>query len=120
MAYRFIQNNSIEFGVNWLLRRLQIVPNAYYNYLKNRMAEYRSRKDHIYKKINDIYHESNGVLGYRSMRIFLERKKIYLSNATVHKYMNTVLGLMSVVRRKKPNYKKNLLNSMKLFTSHRA
>ena len=106
MAYRFIQNNSIEFGVNWLLRRLQIVPNAYYNYLKNRMAEYRSRKDHIYKKINDIYHESNGVLGYRSMRIFLERKKIYLSNATVHKYMNTVLGLMSVVRRKKPNYKK--------------
>ena len=106
MAYRFIQNNSIEFGVNWLLRRLRIVPNAYYNYLKNRMAEYRSRKDHIYKKINDIYHESNGVLGYRSMRIFLERKKIYLSNATVHKYMNTVLGLMSVVRRKKPNYKK--------------
>ena len=36
MAYRFIQKYSYLFGVRWLLRRLNIYPNAYYNYLKNR------------------------------------------------------------------------------------
>lgn len=36
MAYRFIQKYSYLFGVRWLLRRLNIFPNAYYNYLRNR------------------------------------------------------------------------------------
>ena len=36
MAYRFIQKNSHLFGVRWLLRRLNICPNAYYNYFKKR------------------------------------------------------------------------------------
>ena len=38
------------------------------------------------------------------MKVYLERKGIKLSNHTVHKYMNTELGLFSIVRRKKPNY----------------
>lgn len=36
MAYRFIQKYSYLFGVRWLLRRLNIFPNTYYNYLRNR------------------------------------------------------------------------------------
>ena len=64
------------------------------------------QKSRIHNKISRIYHDNNGVLGYRSMRVFLSRKKIYLSTTTVHKYMNKELGLMSVVRRKKPNYRK--------------
>jgi len=36
MAYRFIQKYSYLFGVRWLLRRLNICTNAYYNYLKRR------------------------------------------------------------------------------------
>ena len=36
MAYRFILKYSYLFGVRWLLRRLNICPNAYYNYLKRR------------------------------------------------------------------------------------
>ena len=106
MAYRFIKNNSKTFGVNWLLRHFNIYPNAYYNYLKGKKAGYRLQKARIHRKISRIYHENNGVLGYRSVRVFLSRKKIYLSTTTVHKYMNKELGLMSVVRRKKPNYRK--------------
>ena len=64
------------------------------------------QKTRIHRKISRIYHDNNGVLGYRSMRVFLSRKKIYLSTTTVHEYMNKELGLMSVVRRKKPNYRK--------------
>jgi transposase InsO family protein len=40
------------------------------------------------------------------MRAYLERKGIVLRALTVHKYMNTELGLMSVTRRKAPEYKK--------------
>ena len=39
------------------------------------------------------------------MKVYLERKGTVLSNLTVHKYMNTELGLLSIVRRKKPDYK---------------
>jgi putative transposase len=106
MVYRFIQDNHNEFGVNWLLRRFKISPNAYYNYSKKRKAAYHTGKERICNEISIIYHENNGILGYRNMRVFLERKEICLSNVTVHRYMNTELGLMSVVRRKKPNYKK--------------
>jgi transposase InsO family protein len=94
------------FGVNWLLKRFNIYPNAYYNYLKGRKTGYQLQKAQICRIISRIYHENNGVLGYRSMRVFLSRKKIYLSPATVHKYMNKELKLFSVARRKKPNYRK--------------
>jgi len=68
--------------------------------------------------ISEIYHNDSGVTGYRTMKIYLERKGIRLSNLTVHKYMNKELGLLSVVRRKKTKYTKgeahekfpNLLN----------
>ena len=58
------------------------------------------------KKIVEIYHAHHGVDGYRSMKIYLERSHIYLSRLTVHKYMNKELGLRSIVRPKKPDYRK--------------
>ncbi|MDL2301059.1 IS3 family transposase [Lachnospiraceae bacterium OttesenSCG-928-D06] len=105
-AYRFIQKYHKLFGVRWLLCRMQIPPNAYYNFLRNRKAAYYTQKQGILEQIKVIYHEHNGVDGYRSMKIYLGRKGIHLSNLTVHKYMNGELGLTSVVRRKKPDYKK--------------
>lgn len=35
-AYRFLDQHRDEFGTRWLLRRLGIYPNAYYNYRKQR------------------------------------------------------------------------------------
>lgn len=45
--------------------------------------------------------------------MYLERKGFYLSNLTTRKYMNQELGLCSVVRRKKPGYRKG--NPHKVF-----
>ena len=39
-AYRFIEQYHGLFGLRWLLRRLKICPNAYYNYRKHRKADY--------------------------------------------------------------------------------
>ena len=55
-------------------------------------------------KITEIYHKHHGVDGYRSMRIYLERESFSYSATTVHKYMNSILGLRSIVRPKKPGY----------------
>ena len=106
MAYRFIQENHEIFGVRWLLRRLNLLPNGYYNYLKIKKSNYYEKKEKTLSKIKSIYHEHEGVDGYRSMRVFLERKNIRISAATAHKYMNKELKLYSIVRRKKPNYEK--------------
>lgn len=107
MTYRFIEENHHIFGVRWLFKRLGIYPNAYYNYLKHRKADYCARKLQIKEQIQAIYHEHGGVDGYRQMKVYLERRDIKLSALTVHKYMNTEMGLISVVRRKKPGYKKS-------------
>lgn len=106
MAYRFIQENSFTFGLRWLLRKFNLSPNAYYNFLKGIKDDYRVHKKAICDIITEIYHETEGRLGYRSMQIFLARKGIYLSRPTVHKYMNKELGLYSIVMRKKPAYRR--------------
>ncbi len=93
-----------EFGVRWLLQKLDIYPNAYYNYRKHRKADYYAQKSEVQNKIQELYHTHNGVDGYRMMKVYLERAGYYLSRLTVHRYMNTELGLKSITRRKKPDY----------------
>lgn len=98
-AYRFIDEYRDLFGVQWLLQRLEIYPNIYYNYRKHKRAKEAARKRDILHQIQAIYHETNGVAGYCRMRIYLSRNGIELSALTVHKYMNTELGLLhSIVR----------------------
>ena len=95
----------MTFGVRWLLRRMDICPNAYYNYRKDRKAGYRERKEQLKDKILKIFHEYSGNPGYRMMRVYLLRAKISLSHATILKYMQE-LGIQSTVKPKKPAYKK--------------
>lgn len=90
--------------MRWLLRRLAICPNAYYNNLKHRKTDYYTQKAEVQAQIQEIYHAHNGVDGYRSMKVYLERKGYFYSAVTVHKYMNTELGLRFIVRPQKPEY----------------
>lgn len=118
MAYRFIDENQEEFGLRWLLAHMGICINAYYNYLKHTKADYQDKKGQVFDEIKTIYHDLNGIIGHRGMQVFLARKGICFSKATVHKYMNKELHLHCICRRKKPGYRKghahkifpNLLN----------
>lgn len=106
-----------EFGLRWLLRRLKIYPNAYYNYKKSHKDHYLRKKAEHKQAILDIYHEYSGRPGHRMMAVFLARKNITLSKTTVLKYMQE-LEIRSVVAPKKRRYHKgecykkfaNLLN----------
>ena len=84
---------------------MKICPNAYYNYQKNRKARYHQRKEAVKQVILDIYHEYEVRPGYRMMKVFLERKKIFLSQNTVLKYMQE-LKIHSIRRPKKVRYHK--------------
>ena len=103
-AYRFIQKYNKKFGLRWLLKKFNICPNAYYNYLKNRKADYHRQKDEIKNSIREIYHTHGGVDGYRTIHVYLIRKGHDISRLTVHKYMNTEMQLFSISRKKKPEY----------------
>jgi len=106
VVYRFIDQYKKLFGLRWLLRRLKLFPNAYYNYLKHRKSGYLQKKKIILGKIKEIYYKYNRLPGHRMMTIFLERAGIYLSKTTVQKYMNRILNLHAVVQRRKPLYRK--------------
>ena len=95
-----------------MFRRCNVYTNGYNNYLKHRKQTYQERKNKIHTAISDIYHEHDGIPGYRMIKNFLERKNIFISNLTAHKYMNNDLKLFSVVRRKKPGYKKGTVNEV--------
>ena len=88
------------------MRRLKIYPNAYYNYRKQRKSAYQNEKKIIKEKISKIYHDHNGVVGYRMVKLYLEKDGIIRSNLTIHNYMNKELRLRSITRRKRPNYRK--------------
>ena len=83
---------------------MNICPNAYYNYRKHRKAAYYTQKSKVQAQIREIYHEHNGVDGYRSMTVYLARKGFHYSPITIHKYMNKEMGLYAIVRPKKPEY----------------
>jgi putative transposase len=101
--YLFIQQNHDEFGIRWLLRKFKLSPNAYYNFLKNKKANYNTQKQKIKKEILKYYHRYNGTPGYRMINTLLERKRIIVSKLTVYKYMKE-LGIRSIVMKKRPSY----------------
>ena len=91
-------------GLRWLLKRFGVFSNDYYNYLKDRKAAYRKRKERLLNCITETYHERKGVPGYRLMSALLKNKGIRISPTTCRKYMNCELKLFSVTRRHRPGY----------------
>lgn len=84
-AYQFIQKYNKKFGLRWILRKFNICPNTYYNYLKNRKADYHRHKDEIKTSIREIYHSHGGVDGYSTIHAYLCRKGYNINRLTVYK-----------------------------------
>ncbi len=53
------------------------------------------------EKNDEICHRHNSIDGYRSIMIYLKKEGYCYSAAAIHKYMNTELGLRSIVHHKK-------------------
>lgn len=74
--------------------------------MKRRKEGAFKKKVTIKSEIEHIYHEYNGVCGYRTIRVYLNRRGISISRLTVHKYMNQELKFYSITRRRKTVYEK--------------
>lgn len=103
--YHFINRHKETFGLRRLLNRLEIYPNAYYNYLKQRKSTYYSTKQAVLSQIEQIYHNHNGVAGYRQMTKYLADEGLKYSLTNIHKYMNKEMKLQSIVRPEKIKYR---------------
>lgn len=79
--------------------------------MKKRKSNYCTQKAKVQTKIVEVYHERNGIPGYRMMFDLLSNMGIHLSKCTIHKYMKE-LNLRSITRRKKVNYTKGIENKI--------
>lgn len=91
---------------------MQCLPQQLLQLSKAQKTSLSGKEKKIHAKIAEIYHKYDGVPGYRMMKKLLERQDFFISNLIAHKYMNTDLKLFSVVRRKKPGYKKGTVNKI--------
>ena len=60
----------------------------------------------VYEKDPALYYNNNKTIGYRPMKIFLQRYGIYLSTTTIHKYMNKDLNTVCYCYEKKARLQK--------------
>jgi hypothetical protein len=54
--------------------------------MKKRKDNYNAKKSLVYDRIKIIYHENDGIFGYRQIKRMLMKEKIVISFPTVHKY----------------------------------
>ena len=106
MAYRFIEKHQRQFGTRWLLKRMGIFPNAYYNYLKQTKAAYRAKESEICRKIKDIHHEfgwctdstyvflTNGSMRYNCTIIDLYDRRVVASETG--KWITSDLAILTL------------------------
>ena len=92
-----------------MLDKLELHPNHYYNYLKDRKADYKKQKKKLQQEIKNIYHQHNGTLGYRMICDLLLRKGVECSYGTVYAYMRE-MGIKAITRRKKQLYKRGYIH----------
>ena len=88
-----------------------IMENRRYKWKKRNPSPSELLNLQITEYVKDFYEESNGVLGYRQMCININREKIdelphIINVKRVHRIMQ-ILGLKSVIRRKRPDYVKS-------------
>lgn len=82
--------------------------------MKFRKNLYNQQKNSVKDHIEKIFHSENGKMGYRMIKLTLEKQGTNLSLLTVHKYMKE-LNIKSISFRKRPNYVKG--TSHKVFSN---
>ena len=84
---------------------------SYYKWKKRKQSKRELLNIQITEYVKDYYEESNGVLGYRQMCININREKIdelpHRINVKRVRRIMRILGLKSVIRRKRPDYVKS-------------
>ena len=110
IAIEFL-NTHKGYSIKEICLALKLNRSSYYKWKKRVQSKSELLNVQITEHIKDFYEESNGVLGYRQMNIVINREK---SNELPHsvnvkrvRRIMRILGLKSVIRRKRPDYIKS-------------
>lgn len=99
------------YSVKEICIALKLNRSSYYKWKKRKQSKRELLNLQITEYVKEYYEESNGVLGYRQMSITINREKIdelphRINVKRIHRIMR-ILGLKSVIRRKRPDYVKS-------------
>ena len=110
IAIEFL-NTHMGYSIKEMCIALKLNRSSYYKWKKRKQSKRELLNLQITEYVKDFYEESNGVLGYRQMSITINREKIdelprRVNVKRVRRIMR-ILGLKSVIRRKRPDYVKS-------------
>lgn len=101
-------NRHKGYSIKEMCIALKLNRSSYYKWKKRKQSQSELLNIQITEYIKDFYEESNGVLGYRQMCININREKAdelpHRINVKRVRRIMRILGLKSVIRRKRPDY----------------
>ena len=110
IAIEFL-NTHKGYSIKEICLALKLNRSSYYKWKKRVQSKSELLNVQITEYIKDFYEESNGVLGYRQMNIVINREKRnelpHSVNVKRVRRIMRILGLKSVIRRKRPDYIKS-------------
>lgn len=106
--YRAIQelNKEKGYAITKLCTLAGVARSAYYKWLKWTPSARELENDTIAREVKLRYDKRKGILGYRQMRIQLNRKLKKKYNKKRYYRIMRALGLKAVIRKKRPHYVK--------------
>ena len=110
IAIEFL-NTHMGYSIKEICLALKLNRSSYYKWKKRAQSKSELLNVQITEYVKELYEESNGVLGYRQMCITVNREKIdelpHRVNVKRVRRLMRILGLKSVIRRKRPDYVKS-------------
>ena len=110
IAIEFL-NTHIGYSVKEMCIALNLNRSSYYKWKSRQQSQSELLNIQITEYVKDLYEESNGVLGYRQMCININREKVdelpHIINVKRVRRIMRILGLKSVIRKKRPDYVKS-------------
>jgi len=93
-----------EYPITTLCNILKLNRSSYYKWRSRDVGEQEAKDAKLVEHICTLYHEFNGIFGYRRMKLNLQRRfGMSVNKKRVYRVMRAI-GLRSVIRRKRPNY----------------
>ena len=104
-------NTHKGYSIKEICLALKLNRSSYYKWKKRVKSKSELLNIQIAEYIKEFYEERNGVLGYRQMCITVNREKIdelpHSVNVKRVRRLMRILGLKSVIRKKRPDYIKS-------------
>ncbi len=104
-------NTHMGYSIKEMCIALKLNRSSYYKWKKRKQSKSELLNIQITEYVKGFYEDSNGVLGYRQMSITINREKTdelpHRINVKRVRRIMRILGLKSVIRKKRPDYVKS-------------